>query len=370
MTQPPYPSPLPAWPGLTHLTGATPSRHLDLDKSIGQRQGTFRFDLSDGVTGEVLGQLHPIVAPAVITHDTTRTTKRELQMRLGVSDTAAVNTLTDRVVASMVLGSGSVHPLGRFMFTDALNTISTGGTRSSDTLFDEMMLVDQQISQGFPSIDGLNVQQAVIELLSGLPLLGIVVEPSPYNLVGSWAPGTTRGQILAALAVQGDYQTPWFDNFGIFRMIRTVNPEESVPTLDMDRGNRVIRDSPSVSSDLLTAPNRFIVISNSGTAQGAAIVGRYDVPPSAPHSIHNRGFVVPDVQNIQVADSAQAAAAARNIGIRRTIVTTTQLTTSPDPRHDSYDVVRWQGFNWLETGWSLTCKEGAPMSHTMHRATT
>lgn len=366
MTQPNYPSPLPAWPGLTHLTVATPSRHLDLDRSIGQRQATWQFDLVNGVTGILEGQLHPVRQPAQIGHDTTRTTKRQLGFDLGVADAAAINPITDRVQVSMLIGAVA-YPMGRFMFTTDTRSVSTGGARAADTLLDEMFLVDQQISQGFPSVAALSAQDAVYALLAGLPLKGVSVDPSPYPLIGAWAPGSTRGQILAAIAVQGDYQTPWMDGSGVFRMIRTVDPGPAEPTLDFDRGNRVIRDSPSLTSDLLTAPNRFIVISNGGSGQGVPVVGQYDVPPSAPHSIQSRGFVVPSVLNLQVGTPDQAAAAARQLGLNQTIAVTTQLTTAPDPRHDSYDVVRWQGVNWLEIGWSMTLQEGAPMSHTLRR---
>lgn len=361
-----YPSPLPAWPGLTHLTTAAPDRALDLDLSIGQRQATWRYDLVNGVTGVLLGQIHPIRQPAQISHDTTRTIKRQLSLSLGTADAAAINPLTDRVLVSMLI-NGATWPQGRFMFSADTDFTSTGGTQSSDVLGDEMFAVDQQIDQGFPSVSALSVQEAVYALLAGLPILGASVDPSPYAMVGSWAPGTTRGQILNALATQGDYQTPWFDNNGIFRMVRTIDSGAAEPTLDMDRGNRVIRDSPSTTSDLLSAPNRFIVSSNAGAAGGLPVVGRYDIPPSAPHSIQSRGFVVPSFQTLQVGTPGQAAAAARQLGLTRTVAVTTQLTTAPDPRHDSYDVVRWQGVNWLEVGWSMTLAEGAPMSHSLRR---
>jgi hypothetical protein len=339
---------------------------LDLDRSVGQRQATWRFDLVNGVTGMLLGQLHPIIDPAVISHDTTRTIKRQLSVSFGVADSAAIDPIQDRLLVSMVI-DGASWPQGRYMFTAETSALSTGGTRVAGTLLDEMFLVDQQISTGFPAEASITVQQAVIELVSGLPLVDVVVAQSPYQAVGSWAPGTTRGQILAALATQGDYQTPWIDSDGAFRMIRMVDAVSAEPTLDFDRGNRVIRDSPAVTSDLTTAPNRFIVVGNGGGSQVSPVVGTYDVPPSAPHSIQNRGFVVPDVRNIQVADAAQATAAARSIGLSRTVVTTQQIATAPDPRHDSYDVIRWQSQNWLETGWSMTLQEGVPMSHTLRR---
>lgn len=353
------------WPGLRTLAVDSPAAALDIDAGVGQRTATWRFDLVDAVSGENLGQVHPVRSGASISHDTGRTIKRELRVNFGVADTAAINPLTDRIAVFMLTG-GQEWPLGRYMFTDETDLVSTGGTLGDMALVDEMFIVDQQQSAAFSS--DLSATAAVVEFVSGLPLVGVTVEGSPYPAVGSWPPGTTGGQILEALATQGDYMTPWMGNNGFFRMIRTVDPDTAVPTLDFDRGNRVIAGSITETSDLLRAPNRFIITSNSGDAQTAPIVGTYDVPPSAPYSIAQRGFVIPQVLNLQLADASQATAVARNLGIRQSVFRRTQLSTAPDPRHDSYDVIRWQGVNWLELGWTMTLADGAPMTHVLRRS--
>jgi len=373
MTQPTYPVPLPKWPGLTHLTDIPVDWGLDLDRTVGQRQSSFRFQLINGVTGALKGDITPL-RTAQLTHDSTRTIKRQLSFALGVADTARVQEEVDRVVVFMLTG-GQVYPLGRYAFSSEQDATSTGGARSSDTLLDEMTIVDQQLESGFPSQElvgasNFSVPVAVGQLLSGLPILGATVAPSQFPVVGAWSPGTTKGQVLAALAQQGDYQTPWFANNGFFTMVRTINPEEAEPTIDLDRGARVIRDSITTTSTLLVAPNRFLVVSNSGGAQSAPIVGRYDVPPSAPNSIQNIGFVRPSITNAQVDSQSQADALARQLGLQNTITRTVQLATPPDPRHDGYDVVRWQGQNWLELGWSMPLVEGGQMTHTLRRSFT
>lgn len=341
---------------------------LDLAPHRGQRVATFTWQLVDGVTDGPIGDLHPILdfAPA-ISHDTSQAVKRSIQsIQFGVADTAAINPLTDRIRPYMLIG-GVSWPLGRFMFTNEAELLSTGGHQSTDILVDEMFIIDQQIDTGFAT--GSTATIAVLDLLAGLPILTPDIEPSPYPGVGGWGAGTRRSQILGELSTQGDYFTPWMNNAGRFTMIRTFDPALVVPQFDWDAGNKVISEpKPIRISDILTAPNRFVVVSNAAGAASAPIIGTYDVPPSAPHSIAQRGFVIPDVIDMQLADGAQAQAAARNRGIRQTIFEQFELSTAPDPRHDSYDVIHWQGVNWLELGWSITCVEGAPMRHIMRRS--
>lgn len=369
-----------AWPG-TRALAVSPladTATLNLDACVGQRTATYTFTLIDGVTGQRLGELHPIRQPATISHDTSRVVKRDLRIALAASETGAVNPLRDRVLPYLHLG-GVAYPLGRYMFTDPTTLRSTGGTPGMYALLDEMFLVDQQLDRGFSS--SLAVDGAVRALLTSQSLIGqssdhaghapllvdVRVDATPYPAVGGWTAGTRRGQILDALTTQGDYLSPWLDHRGHFRMIRSIDPATAVAELDFDTGARVLRDGISKTSDIINAPNRFVVVGNGGSSGEVPVVGSYDVPPNAVHSIANRGFVVPDVQTLQVASPGQAQAMARNLGLRQTIFIRAELETTPDPRHDSWTVIRWQGLNWLELAWSISCEEGASMRHTLRR---
>lgn len=339
---------------------------LDLASWVGQRSATFRFRRVHGVTNEPLGDITPISNTApVLSHDTSRTIKRQLTLSLGIVDTAAIDPVAERITVAMVM-KGVEFPLGRYVFTDHNELRYTSGRLGVVTLYDEMFTVDQQLETGFTAL-GSSAGTDIIRLVEDLPV-SLVIEPTDQPSTGSWNAGTTRGQALNALAVQGDYFSPWFANDGKMHVIRTVDPGSTVPTLNWDVGRTVFLGSVIETNDLLNAPNRFVVISNSGDAGVAAIVGSYDVPASAPHSIQNRGFVIPNVQDLQLKTTAQATAAARNLGIRQTIFERREIATPPDPRHDSYDVIRWDGVNWLEIAWSMTLIEGGLMSHILRKA--
>lgn len=348
------------------LTTQPFNKWLDLPPSRGQRVERFRFEWKNGITDETLGWLQPSKdPPPTITHDTTSAIKRQFSLALNVRDTLAINALTDRILPWMEVGD-QTWPLGRYMFTDDTRAISTIGERGSVTLLDEGFAIDQQLSEAYSSNATVNL--AVINLVGQVSFIKLDIEPTPFTATGAFAAGSTRGQALDAYTTQGDYFPYWMNNAGFFRMIRTKDPAASVVDFDFDTYKRVRMESIAKSNDVLRAPNRFVVIGNSSSSESAAISATYDVPPSAPHSIASRGFVVPDVRNTQLTSQDQATAMARNLGIRQTIFERLSFETAIDPRHDSYNIIRLFGANWLELKWSMTLIPGAGMQHTVRKA--
>lgn len=368
------PTPGPSWPGSRTLVTDTRAPALDLSAAVGQQQYTFRFELTNAVSGERLGDITPI-RDASLRHDTGQITKRSLSFSLGKRDTAAVNTLTDRVSVFQVIPGAPCPdttsgdwPLGRYQFVDDPRRVSTGGRLGSPQLTDEMFLVDQGIEAGISGV-GKNVEAVVVETLTGLPIT-LAMEPTNYDSADSWAIGTGRGQILETLSVSGDYFSPWFDNLGVLRFRRTFDPAKAVPDLDFDAGYRVLRADILETSQLLTAPNTIIVVSNASGTPEVPVVGTATVPVNAPNSVANRGFAITKVLNLQIADALQAQAVAEGLVQRQAIFEQVQLSTPADPRHDGYNVIRWQGANWLELSWSMTLKPGEPMTHVMRKSYT
>jgi len=350
---------------------------LDLEPWSGQRQATFRFQLTNGVTGEQLGDIHPL-RPASLSHDTTRTIKRQLTISLGTADVAAINPITDRVQVHMVFPGGASYPMGKYMFTNASRQVFTSGKLGNFTLSDEMFRVDQQITKGISGAGPHNVTAETGSLINSgslirrvveeVPDISVSIEQTEWFTTQSWGAGTGRGQVLEALSVTGDYFSPWFDNTGTLRFIRSFDPARRMPDFDWDVHKVVVRDQILETDELITAPNRFTVISNSSQSVYGSATGTFDIPPSAPHSIQNRGYVVAKVMDLQVSGNSQAIAAAKNLANRMTVFEKVAMSTAPDPRHDSYNVIRWQGSLWLELGWDLQLIEGALMGHTLRKS--
>jgi hypothetical protein len=354
------------------LTTTAPDPLLDLAAYVGQRSATFRFDIVDALTGYRTTITPRADRVPTLTHNTSNTIVRTITgLYLNPRDTALFNAITSRLQVFMIIRDRDPYPLGTYVPATWLRFPRAGLEQTSVTTFyDEGVIVDQQLDTSFgtpPSTDE-NVSLALTRLLTPLPV-NFTIEPTSFTTNGSWAVGTRRGFVVEQLALDGDYLSPWFDHENVMRFIRSFDPATALPTFDLDAGNRVIRDRITESDTLIDAPNRFVVVGNgvSTLESNVPIIGTFDVPSSAPHSIVNRGFVIPDVSNRQISTTAQAEAIARNLATRQSIIEEVELVTPPDPRHDSYDVLRWRGVNWLEVSWSLPLAEGALMQHTARR---
>jgi len=346
---------------------------LDMPLFVGQRSASYRFVLVDGPTGILRGELTPIrdSVPS-LEHDTTSTISRRVSgLLLGAADATLIDPLRDRVRISMVAGDDAhtEYPLGQYMVADDIQQVTSAGNLRPLTLFDEMFIIDQQLDTAF-NANGDLCNQAITRLLAGLPIGDVVMDGTTQTSVNGWSAGTSRANALTDLATAGGYFKPWFNNSNQLRVLHAFEPANQVPDIDLDDPPRVYRNSISRTNDLPSAKNRFVVISNSldDSAGTAAVYGVYDVPSSAPFSIAQRGFVLPEVQQAQVLSSAQAAVYARTLGLQRTIFERVTLSTPPDPRHDGYNVVLWDGVLWLEIAWSMPLAPGGAMTHTLRRA--
>lgn len=358
------------------------SDYLDLAAFIGQVGCTFRFDVTDATTGRRRGTLTPLRDPVpTLSHDSTSTISRKLSnVTLGMEDAEWFKPLSDRITLTMIVGDDerTEFPLGRYLVADDSSLFSSQGTVVPLTLYDDMFIIDQELEQGF-NANGQPADVAIRKLLEYVPIGVIQMEaPQGDRVWQSWGAGTGRGAALTDLATAGGYFKPWFDHQNRLRFVSAFEPGDRTADLDLDGDGRVYRDSISFNSDLVTAPNRWIVRSNSAgmqlgeegdeTTELPPVFAVYDVPSSAPFSITQRGFVIPRTVEAQVRTKSSAAVYARTLGQQRTIYERCTLSTPPDPRHDCYNVIRFRAENWLEIGWSMPLISGGAMSHTLRRA--
>lgn len=348
------------------------------DAGLGQRSDAFVFERREGASGRPLGLLHPIRA-ATLAANGGKSITRTLAFDLGEDDSAAVDFESERVHVAMVAG-GVTWPLGRFLFTDHIQQDyadpDTDEPRSltSCQMADSMTMVDTELESAFTCDD--EAPRAAVERLLESFGFTMIIEDSPHLVSNSWMAGTSRKQVLEAIAELGGYLAPWFDHDGVFRLVRLFDPSEGAPEFDFDASRSVIADSVTRAGDGLTRPNRIIVVSNSAASTGGdgdsvdpgPLMAFCDVPSTAPHSIQQLGFVRPKVFERQVDSLAQAQSVADLLCLTQTVAQTLTCATAIDPRHDAWQTVDFEGRRWLEYAWSMELEAGAEQQHQLQRS--
>jgi hypothetical protein len=356
----------------------TTDQILDLaEGGVYMRADRYRFDLEDA-HHHLIGELTPdLDQRPTLTHDTTRSIFRSVRnLRLPSSETTAINTLRDRVRIWMVLQNGAELPLGRYVWADDTHPLREWGVEKHSVLTDQQEILDQQQGRSSYSRKGWNLvtrayQFAISPSAGQFPADEIdfvsssAVAAQPLNWTGT---DRTLAIINEHLALAG-YFPAYFNNDArlIFRPIPD-QLDDLEPTVSYRRGGRVVADSRTQSDDLLHAPNVFFVTDTS--ASGTPILGRYDVPDSAPHSAVNRDREVRDVQTVQGAGSASGAITmARNSAmLSRKNTFDWQTWTSPnDARHDTFTICAIDGLNYIEVAWEMELTPTGLMTHQARR---
>lgn len=341
------------------------------------RQATWRFDLLDSNL-QILGVL-PVDRTSVPTMqvDTSRAIKRTLTGLVlppgGIDD---VDVIKERVQVTMIVDDGLEFPQGVFLFSDVSRIVLSSGVSidvGSISMVDQLLIVDQQTDTSISFPPSKQITVAITELLDPLPIQ-FSIDPSGAVISAAqeavaWPAGTSRLRIVNELGSMIGYTDLCFENDGIGRMKLMPNPltEPESNVIFYPIGGRTYRVSTTRSTNLLELPNQFVVVNSGATT--APVYGKYNIPDNAPHSAANRGFVISHVEQLQGIDTnAEASVAAESLARQwRFPYETVEFAGPPDPRHDCYNVIDFEGVRFLELGWRLPLREGSDMTHTLRR---
>lgn len=347
-----------------------------LDLTFGVRSSTFQYVLLDAANQQV-GYIDIDVTggPPVIGNDIGRTIHRTMNnLVLPPSTQAEINPLVHRIMPQMVLSNGSFFPLGVFLFADLSGKVHSRGDFGHGTMGDQGIILDQPSDASIGFQPGTLLADAIGAVFTRAGLTIWSIDPDITGVIGApvaWPAGTHWSVAAGDLCDLAGAYHPYFDNRGII----TVRPVDDLPTATpdleywTDRRSRIYDDSTTISSDVLDAPNRYIVID--GAASQSPIVAKYDIPDNAPHSRKNRGFYVPKViraDGLESVAAAQAQARAAYASTGGAAFEHVQFSTPPDPRHDTFDVIAYNGVNYLEQSWSMPLSDGGDMTHHLRRS--
>ncbi len=322
-----------------------------------------------------IGQLHAIRPGITVENNINRSVKRTMDgLAIARTEAVSLNYFSDRARPMWLLEDGTEYPLGVFLISDASTSRHSWGTSAELTFADQGLILQQLVDRSVGYPPGTSIRDAMLQVANDyLALPSVVVDTTDARLGNpvAWAMGRdTWGKVLNDLADLAGFNSGWFDNWGTFTLRRAPSAsDDAPPDFDFDGPDRVYADSIVESNATIESPNRYVVISTSSNE--SPVVGTWDVPAEAPHSFENRGFRVLSVTEKQGLSLQQANDAARVRGQQDAdTYQWASFAAAPDPRHDTFNVVRWQGANWREQSWSLALEPGGEHRHELRRSYT
>lgn len=282
-----------------------------------------------------------------------------------------VDTLTDRVRLKWTFGPADQlceMEWGVFLFADEDDAITTAGTMLECKLADQTQITSQLLEQDVGFDVGANIGACLAQVASIYGLVAVSIEATAATLSAPLSALSSRDsgdKIASDLCAAAGFLRPHFSNPGVWTCRSAPDPADVEIDHVYGAGGRVVKDSAHLSNGLLRAPNVYIVRDTS-VSNTAPVVGRYEVPASAPHSYANIGYWRPapggDVQGL--ADQLAADLAAKAMYAEDSSVFASLTFDTPiDPRHDTFDVLTFDGEQYIEQEWEAVLVNGATMSH-------
>lgn len=349
-----------------------------------RRQESIRYEILD-LAGHHLAWLGGVVEnPGTVTNDPSRNVPRTLDGMV-IMPRPRSNNRADRWFAEeidaykaqikvrvwWVLGPTENRdywlPLGTFKFLDATRRPRSFGTALPVVLGDRISdLVDGlEATVSYPP--GTSVRGALIEQLQAGGITDYSVDATNATLANPaiWIMGQdSRASILRSLCAAAGFLNPYADNNEVV-ICRTAPDLTAIDSAELRYGLGIrIRDNTlEDTDDQLKAPNVYLAVDASPTPSG--IIGRYEVPASAPFSFATIGRWRPRTVRVPgITDQATADAAARAAYLQdKNTYRWVSFSAPPDPRHDTYDVIGYNDEFMIELSWRLPLAVGADHIH-------
>lgn len=339
---------------------------LDLPPHVGQRAEKIVFELMTNRL-EVIGELHPQINGATVSNNPSSAVPRTCQgVVFQESEYRDIDPYTDLVRVKWVLENGDKYSLGVFAFEDDEQHQGSLEQSTSTPLVDLMSMMNVEIFKTFTIPLGGQIIPAITDLVESFGIERYEIAQVDAYVTDPYSRpiGTLGTEALRSALQMAGTLPPYFDSDGVLQV-------RMPPSLDTNDGirydlsnSRVLPESTVIKRNIIRAPNRFIVV-GSGPSNDE-IVAMCDVDPNARNSKERTGRIVPKtVQRNGIGSYAQAYALAstlaqQDLRLLQGIV----FESAPDPRHDTFDVVQFDGDAYLELNWTLQLQPGGTHSHT------
>ncbi|MGB2791272.1 MAG: hypothetical protein WBC29_01845 [Candidatus Moraniibacteriota bacterium] len=261
---------------------------------------------------EVIGALR-YVSAAKISANYEAMIRRGMTMDVDRSDTITWGSVRFR---PWVVVNGVAWPLGVYLPSSPNLTFSEDGISASVTCLDKTSILDQDKVDEPYSVDaGVQVVPLVQQIVESTGETNIALTPSSLTTRQAtvWSAGTTKLAIVNEMLGGINYDSIWCDGFGQFHADPYILPSAAQPRMTFVQGETAVHKKDyTYAQDLLSVPNKVIVVSQSSGDSPALIGIATDTNPASPFSYAARGnrWITTKYEGVQAADQATVDALA------------------------------------------------------------
>lgn len=314
--------------------------------------------------------------------------KRTCTVRLAKSSTFDQLTERFRPYATLILPSGStaVWCLGTFYLSSATDALLTqAGESSRDFVGYDMLLAldEEKLTDRYVEGAGANPTTQLSTHLAnrGFPTSGIIAQSKTLPAPLEWQPGTSILTLLNDLLGAVGYRSLYMDEQGVPRGEPYVNPATApVVWAYAPDTKSVIVPGVEVTLDLFGVPNKWTAYVSE--PDRPTLTSTYTNTNSlSPTSTVSRGRTINEVIQLQQSpeggdvppvDQATLDAKVQQMAQQASqVYSDVSMTTGLMPFHGAGDVVTLDTgagpIRYREASWSLECKPGGRMEHTLRR---
>lgn len=356
----------------------TANRLLDLDAGVGEVRCAVRWEVLDS-TLTVIGEVTPYAQRLSIRNDPQSRIPRTLRgFQLRADDANDINLYRDRLRPTWVYEDGTHWPAGVFVFHDPERHLTTWESPLTAPLRDQWAILDQQVPASFGVPRAGKVAAALRQVVTAAGFAEPVIADTDVAVLDPivWPAGTQRRRIIDDLCQLAGFARPYFDNRGILVAAPLPPLEDGPATMPYDTGPRDgglntprtrVYENSAVQGAAPDLPGAHLVINSGGTTGDISAIAYVDA--RWPWSPERRGHLVLETHRIQ---GIESTAAAQRIADELAAAAPQQamsFDSPPDPRHDTYDVVRFgsAGDLYREVSWRCDLEPGGVHTHILTR---
>lgn len=339
----------------------------------GYRHVALRYDIVRN--GSIVGQLQP-VSDCTVTMIADAELKSYLRGSFMESD--IFDPLND-LIRPMLILDGIASPVGEYLISVSEKAMHGAYTEDSIEAYDKSLILSQNRLEkrvSFPA--GALYIDVIQSMLVECGITMTIAEASDATLATAredWEVGTSYLTVVNDLLTEINYDPLWFDNEGIARLKKQIQPSASniVYTYKADALSILSAEATS-TLDIYNAPNVFIVeVSNPDLPEPMRATSVNEDPGSILSTIRRGRRIVAPLERLDNIASQEALQEyADNKRLQSMLSTDTIVfTTALEPGHGVGDVIAIQhpDFSGIyqETEWEIPLSPGGLMRHKARR---